>query len=59
MLIFFFSEMASATGPSVAVIGGGIAGLVCANRLAQCGINNVTVYDTGKIILSYKKNKVS
>ncbi len=42
--------MASATGPSVAVIGGGIAGLVCANRLAQCGINNVTVYDTGKTI---------
>ncbi|WAR03449.1 RNLS-like protein, partial [Mya arenaria] len=35
-------------GPSVAVIGGGIAGLVCANRLAQLGISNVVVFDTGR-----------
>ena len=32
---------------SVAIIGGGISGLVCAGRLKQLGINNVTVYDTG------------
>ena len=36
-----------ASGPSVAVIGGGIAGLVCAARLGQLGINNVRVFDTG------------
>lgn len=35
-------------GTSVAVIGGGIAGLVCANRLSQLGINNTMVFDTGK-----------
>lgn len=32
---------------SVAIIGGGIAGLVCAGRLKQLGFTNVTVYDTG------------
>lgn len=36
------------SGPSVAVIGGGISGLVCANRLMQLGVNNTTVFDTGK-----------
>ena len=36
-----------ASGPSVAIIGGGIAGLVCAARLGQLGINNVRVFDTG------------
>ncbi|XP_053384551.1 renalase-like [Mercenaria mercenaria] len=36
------------SGSSVAVIGGGISGLVCANRLSQLGINNTTVFDTGK-----------
>lgn len=36
------------SGPSVAVVGGGIAGLVCANRLSQLGISNTTVFDTGK-----------
>ena len=36
-----------ANGPSVAVIGGGIAGLVCAARLGQLGISNVRVFDTG------------
>ena len=34
-------------GISVAVIGGGISGLVCANRLAQLGIKETTVFDTG------------
>ena len=36
-----------ASGPTVAVIGGGIAGLVCAARLGQLGISNVRVFDTG------------
>ena len=36
-----------ASGPSVAIIGGGIAGLVCAARLGQLGIRNVRVFDTG------------
>ena len=36
-----------ASSPSVAVIGGGVAGLVCAARLGQLGIKNVTVFDTG------------
>ncbi|KAH3886502.1 renalase-like [Dreissena polymorpha] len=34
--------------PSVAIIGGGVAGLVCANRLQQLGISQSTVFDTGK-----------
>ncbi|KAK3101757.1 hypothetical protein FSP39_006141 [Pinctada imbricata] len=38
----------TSAGPSVVIIGGGIAGLVCAARLGQLGINNVTVFDTGK-----------
>ncbi|XP_071121166.1 renalase-like [Mytilus edulis] len=33
---------------SVAIIGGGISGLVCAARLKQLNMNNVTVFDTGK-----------
>lgn len=40
--------MSAASNRSVAVIGGGISGLVCANRLQQLGITNVTVFDTGK-----------
>ena len=36
---------------SVAVIGGGIAGLVCANRLGQLGISNTMVFDTGRVSL--------
>ena len=38
----------SGNGPSVAIVGGGVSGLVCANRLQQLGISNVTVFDTGK-----------
>ncbi|XP_071983152.1 renalase-like [Engystomops pustulosus] len=34
--------------PSVAIIGGGISGLVCAARLSQLGITHSTVFDTGK-----------
>ncbi|XP_069499453.1 renalase-like [Ambystoma mexicanum] len=34
--------------PSVAIVGGGISGLVCAARLSQLGITNTTVLDTGK-----------
>ncbi|XP_075430666.1 renalase-like [Ascaphus truei] len=34
--------------PSVAVIGGGISGLVCAARLSQLGLANTKVFDTGK-----------
>ncbi|XP_033752830.1 renalase-like [Pecten maximus] len=41
-------DVKMATGPSVAVVGGGISGLVCAVRLNQLGIRNVTVFDTGK-----------
>ena len=33
---------------SVAVIGGGISGLVCANRLKQLGVSNVVCFDTGQ-----------
>jgi heterodisulfide reductase subunit A-like polyferredoxin len=33
--------------PSVAIIGGGISGLVCASRLSDKGIH-ATVFDTGK-----------
>lgn len=33
---------------TVAVIGGGISGLVCATRLLQLGVNNTTVFDTGQ-----------
>ena len=33
---------------SVAVIGGGISGLVCANRLKQLGVSRVVCFDTGK-----------
>jgi len=32
---------------SVAIIGGGISGLVCGARLNQLGINKTTVFDTG------------
>jgi len=40
--------MMASSGHSVAVVGGGIAGLVCAARLSQMGVPNVTVFDTGK-----------
>ncbi|XP_040214899.1 uncharacterized protein LOC120945099 [Rana temporaria] len=33
---------------SVAIVGGGISGLVCAARLSQLGITNSVVFDTGK-----------
>lgn len=33
---------------SVAIIGGGISGLVCAARLSQLGLTNSVVFDTGK-----------
>ncbi|XP_076450145.1 LOW QUALITY PROTEIN: renalase-like [Babylonia areolata] len=32
----------------VAVVGGGISGLVCAARLGQLGVSDVTVFDTGR-----------
>lgn len=38
----------SAPSPSVALIGGGISGLVCAARLCQLGVTNAVVFDTGK-----------
>ena len=41
-------SMAARQSPSVAVIGGGISGLVTAVRLGQLGITDVTVFDTGK-----------
>ena len=50
--------MTTAAGVSVAVIGGGISGLVCANRLTQCGIRNVTVYDTGTTVFSLSILKI-
>ncbi|KAK7500438.1 hypothetical protein BaRGS_00008345, partial [Batillaria attramentaria] len=34
--------------PRVAVVGGGISGLVCAARLGQLGVSDVTVFDTGQ-----------
>ena len=33
---------------SVAIIGGGISGLVCGGHLKQLGISDVTIFDTGK-----------
>ncbi|KAE8612264.1 hypothetical protein XENTR_v10012784 [Xenopus tropicalis] len=33
---------------AVAIIGGGISGLVCAARLSQLGLTNSVVFDTGK-----------
>ena len=36
------------TYPSVAIIGGGISGLICAGRLRQLGVTQTTVFDTGK-----------
>lgn len=44
--------MASTPNPSVAVIGGGVSGLVCAIRLGQLGFSKVTVFDTGACILA-------
>jgi predicted NAD/FAD-dependent oxidoreductase len=38
---------AGSNGPSVALIGGGIAGLACARRLKELGLSP-TVFDTGK-----------
>lgn len=40
--------MSSSRDPTVAIIGGGISGLVCAIRLNQLGFSRVTVFDTGK-----------
>ncbi|XP_062573830.1 uncharacterized protein LOC134235697 isoform X2 [Saccostrea cucullata] len=40
--------MSSTSRPSIAIIGGGISGLVCAIRLGQLGFSKVTVFDTGK-----------
>ena len=34
----------------VAVVGAGISGLVCAARLGQLGVSDVTVFDTGTVI---------
>lgn len=49
--------MSSSRDPTVAIIGGGISGLVCAIRLNQLGVSRVTVFDTGTsiqdVILSY------
>lgn len=45
---FFFQIMSIPTGPSVAIIGGGVSGLVSAIRLNQLGLSKVTVFDTGK-----------
>ena len=36
------------TPPSVAVIGGGVAGLACARKLQELGLSRTVVYDTGK-----------
>lgn len=47
-IVFFFQIMSIPTGPSVAIIGGGVSGLVCAIRLNQLGLSKVTVFDTGK-----------
>jgi predicted NAD/FAD-dependent oxidoreductase len=33
---------------SVAIVGGGISGLSCARRLAELGVKEVVVFDTGK-----------
>ncbi|XP_053576693.1 uncharacterized protein LOC128666243 [Bombina bombina] len=38
----------SQNATSVAIIGGGISGLVCAARLSQLGLTNTIVFDTGK-----------
>ncbi|MEW5297763.1 MAG: hypothetical protein WDW38_006946 [Sanguina aurantia] len=39
--------VANAAPPRVAIIGGGISGLICGNRLKQLGLDSV-VFDTGK-----------
>jgi len=39
--------MTSTSSISVAVIGGGISGLVCGARLSQLGVSSATVFDTG------------
>lgn len=47
---FFYKhvlQMSSSRDPTVAIIGGGISGLVCAIRLNQLGFSRVTVFDTG------------
>ncbi|XP_064633871.1 renalase-like [Lineus longissimus] len=36
------------SGPRVAIVGGGISGLVCGARLGQLGLKDVTVFDTGR-----------
>ena len=40
-------SQAASDAPSVALIGGGISGLACANRLQELGLQ-ATVFDTGK-----------
>ncbi|CAL1535113.1 unnamed protein product [Lymnaea stagnalis] len=42
------STIDSTSSIKIAVIGGGIAGLTCATRLKQLGLQTVTVFDTGK-----------
>ncbi|XP_063797236.1 uncharacterized protein LOC134958505 isoform X2 [Pseudophryne corroboree] len=44
----YLAPMMSEKKTSVAIIGGGISGLVCSARLAQLGITNAIVFDTGK-----------
>ena len=39
--------MSSSSSISVAIIGGGISGLTCGARLAQLGVSQATVFDTG------------
>ena len=41
-------KASKAVNISVAVIGGGISGLVCANRLKQLGVSHVVCFDTGQ-----------
>ena len=35
------------SSPTVAIIGGGVSGLVCGARLSQLGVSAATVFDTG------------
>jgi cation diffusion facilitator CzcD-associated flavoprotein CzcO len=41
-------QAAKGMGPSVAIVGGGISGLLVATRLRQLGITNTVCFDTGK-----------
>ena len=40
--------MSTKQAPSVAIVGGGVSGLVCAVRLQQLGFSKITVFDSGK-----------